>query len=64
VPKLPARHLSLADDGTAFAGEAEAGPSQTRGAPQLDRGKYERTLSKREKKAVRSVFCGVSECAR
>ncbi|BEJ14118.1 hypothetical protein CspHIS471_0312920 [Cutaneotrichosporon sp. HIS471] len=51
VPRLPARHLSLADDGTAFAGEADAGPSESRAAPVLDRGKYERTLSKREKKA-------------
>ncbi|GMK53757.1 hypothetical protein CspeluHIS016_0103430 [Cutaneotrichosporon spelunceum] len=51
IPKLPARHLSLADDGTAFAGEADAGPSESRAAPTLDRGKYERTLSKREKKA-------------
>ncbi|BEI91067.1 uncharacterized protein CcaverHIS019_0311370 [Cutaneotrichosporon cavernicola] len=51
VPKLPARHLSLADDGTAFAGEADAGPSESRSAPELDCGKYKRALSKREKKA-------------
>lgn len=52
VPQLPARHLSLADDGTAYAGEVVAGPSKPRAAPELDRGHYERTLSKREKKAV------------
>lgn len=51
VPALPPQVLSLAEDGTARAGVA--GPSKARsGAPELDRGAYERALSKREKMAV------------
>lgn len=60
IPRLPPRALTLASDGTATAGEA--GPSTTRrmGAPELDRAKYERTLSKREKKAVSWVVAAMS----
>lgn len=53
VPTLPARHISYAEDGTAQLGEA--GPSKVRRAdvaPELDRGAYQRALSKREKAAV------------
>ncbi|WOO76763.1 Deoxynucleotidyltransferase terminal-interacting protein 2 [Vanrija pseudolonga] len=54
IPSISTRHLVLADDGTARAGEA--GPSKLReGAPELDRRGYERALSKREKLAPKKA---------
>ncbi|TXT15965.1 hypothetical protein VHUM_00468 [Vanrija humicola] len=54
IPSISTRHLVLADDGTAHAGEA--GPSKPReGAPELDRRAYERALSKREKLAPKKA---------
>jgi hypothetical protein len=54
--------LSFAEDGTARSGSGEAGPSKLRGAdiaPELDRGAYQRTLSKREKLSVSALSMGL-----
>lgn len=64
VGSLPKQVLSFAPDGTARAGavapaDASAKEVKKEGAPELDRGAYQRSLSKREKKAV---SIGHSEC--